>query len=112
MEHELLDPDSEETAIQIVTKRGDSFDIGEAAGPPPLNSDQHIINLIQNPDKLASILDIDEVQAANIRAVLAALGSGASVKMLEKHLGTPLAGGIGGFLAGILASKVIKKEKK
>ncbi len=108
----VLDPNSEERQIQpIVKNRGDSFDIGNINGAP-INSSPEIIRVLQNPDQLAALLGVSVAQAENIRAVLVGGGAALSTKYLSKHFGSAVAGALGGFLAGMVADKVISPKKR
>ena len=100
--------DEEQQQIQaIVKQRGDSFDIGSTS----LTTKQpDIITILQNPGQLAGILDINEEQANNIKALIVAGGAGASSKYLSKHFGSAVAGAFGGFVAGLVADKLFKKR--
>ena len=89
-----------------IIKRGDSFDIGSSQA---LTKDPDVINILQNPNQLAQLLDINEQQAENIRAAIVGGGAGVSVKFLSKHFGSPIAGAFGGFVAGIIADRLFKK---
>jgi len=93
-----------------MVRRGDSFDIGgggQQGSQAITNPD--IINILQNPNQLAQMLNITEEQAENIRAAIVAGGAGLSSKFLSKHFGSSVAGAIGGFLGGFIADKLFKK---
>ena len=91
-----------------VQRRGDSFDIGDIT-EAPVEQDA-IIRIMQNPGQLQDILNITESQAENISATITGVGSGLAAKYLGKHFGNAVAGGFGGFLAGLVAEKVMGKR--
>jgi hypothetical protein len=99
-----------------VARRGDGFDIGEESpkfgqsGNQSRMPQEQVINIIQNPSKLAEMLDLTEEQAKNVAAVIAAGGAGVIHKLLADHLGSEIAGAIGGFLGGYVAKKVVRKK--
>ena len=103
-----LDTDEEQNTIQAIVKhRGDSFDIGSTS----LTKHPDIITILQNPTQLAGILDINEEQANNIRALIVGGGAGLSSKYLSKTFGSAVAGAFGGLVAGLLAEKIFKPRK-
>lgn len=110
----VLDPNSEEH--QLVKNRGDSFDIGNIVTRSPTTnpniSSPEIIRVLQNPDQLAALLGVSVAQAENIKAMLVGGGAALSTKYLSKHFGSAVAGALGGFLAGMIADKVINPNKK
>jgi len=89
-----------------VVKRGDSFDIGEVG-----QGQQEIISaVIQNPEKLAELLNLTEEQANNIRSLITGAGAGLSSKFLATALGEEIAGALGGFIGGFVAKRVIGRK--
>jgi len=88
-----------------LVRRGDSFDIGELTESP--EEQDTLIRIVQNPQQLQELLNIDEAQAENIRAVLTGAGAGLAHKYLSKHFGDAVAGGFGGFIGGLIANKVL-----
>jgi len=95
----------------LVQRRGDSFDIGEYLPQNVPNVPQDdVFRIIQNPEQLQDLLNINEEQAANIRAVITGAGAGLAHKYLSKPFGDAVAGGLGGLIGGIIASKLLRKE--
>ena len=94
----------------ITRRRGDSFDIGELVESP--QERDIIVRVLENPDRLAEMLNITETQAGNISAAITGAGAGLASKYLGKHFGNAVAGGFGGFLAGLIAEKMLGKVKQ
>jgi hypothetical protein len=110
----MLDPSEEEIkqALEIIknrslARRNDSFDIGEEIVNVEPQSD-NVINIIQNPSKLADMLGLSERQAENVSAIITGGVAGASSKFLSKYIGEELAGAIGGFLGGYVSKRAVK----
>ena len=101
-----LDTVRENISRELVRRRGDSFDIGELTQGP--QEQDMIVRIMQNPTQLQDLLNINEEQAENIRAVLVGAGAGVSTKYLSKHFGSSVAGAFGAFLSGIIADKIMK----
>ena len=101
-----LDAIREKVGHELV-RRGDSFDIGELAKSS--QEQDIIVKIMQNPSQLQELLNIDEAQAENIKAVLTGAGAGLASKYLAKHFGDAVAGGFGGFVGGIIAQKLLGK---
>ena len=85
-----------------IVKRGDSFDIGteEVIGP------NGIIEILQNPKQLASMLNLTDKQALNVRSLVVGAGTGGIHRLLSQQLGDEVAGAIGGLLSGYLSRKI------
>ena len=94
-------------SLAVLFIPGDSFDIGSTS----LTKHPDIITILQNPTQLAGILDINEEQANNIRALIVGGGAGLSSKYLSKTFGSAVAGAFGGLIAGLLAEKIFKPRK-
>lgn len=105
-EEQALETQEVGSRAPAIVSRGDSFDIGNQGSAV---QNPQIINILQNPNALAQLLNINADQAENIRAAIVGGGAGLSTKYLSKHFGSPIAGAFGGFLAGLLADKVFKK---
>ena len=67
---------------------------------------QGLMELAQNPSALGEQLNLSPQQAQNVKALIAAAGSGAGVKWLGKAFGDELAAAMGGAAAAFLAKKV------
>lgn len=90
-----------------VIRRGDSFDIG--TGGTGQESDKSLVEILQNPTQLASMLSLTDKQAENVRATITAAGAGLSSKFLASTFGDEIAGAIGGFLGGYVAKRIFKR---
>ena len=106
-------PDNEEVSHtlqvigdHIVQNRGDSFDIGES----PSIREPQIIEIIQNPEKLANMFGLTKEQVQNVRAAITGAGAGAASKFLSQYFGEEIAGAFGGFVGGMLSKKVFKDK--
>ena len=107
-EHTLGPVEYERTTGQeIVKRRGDAFDIGEITGST--SERDMIIKIMENPQRLAEMLGLDEKQAENIRATLTGAGAGLSSKFLSQFFGEEISGAVGGFLGGYIARRIIGK---
>lgn len=103
-----LDTINERVGHELIKRRGDSFDIGEITESP--QEQDIIVRVLQNPRQLADMLNVTEEQANNISAVITGAGAGLASKYLGKHFGNAVAGGFGGFLAGLVAEKIMGKR--
>lgn len=65
-----------------------------------------LMNLAQNPGKLAQQFSLTTNQTQNVKALLVAAASGGSVKYLGRHFGDELAAIIGAGGAAYLAKKM------
>ena len=92
---------------ELVSRRGDSFDIGSLAESS--QEQDIIVKALQNPGQLQDLLNIDETQLENIKAVLTGAGAGLASKYLARHFGSAIAGGFGGFVGGLIAEKLLGK---
>ena len=92
---------------EIVSRRGDSFDIGHDSHA--LVPHDQIIRILQNPKQLADMLNLSEAQAENLKAAITGAGAGLSSKILSQHFGDEIAGMIGGFLGGYVAKRFIRR---
>lgn len=101
-----LDTTKEKTG-ELVRRRGDGFDIGELV---PQEQDM-IVKIMQNPQQLQDLLNLNEKQAENIKALVTGAGAGIASKYLAKHFGDAVAGGFGGFVGGLIANKLLGKEE-
>lgn len=88
-----------------ITRRGDSFDIGEDI-PEDNEVPASLANI--NPQQLISNLNLTPEQAENVRALITGAGAGGGYKFLSKYLGDEVAGAIGGFLGAYVAKRVVK----
>lgn len=88
-----------------LVRRGDSFDIGNIAE----SQDQQdiLVRVMQNPDKLADMLGLNENQAENIRSLIVGAGTGGIHKLMNKHLGSEVSAMLGGFISGYVARKIL-----
>lgn len=92
-----------------LTTRGDSFDIGNNPQSQALTKDPAITNILQDPNALAQLLNINEEQAENIKSVIVGAGAGAAYKYLGKYFGGEIAAMFGAFASSLIARKVIGK---
>lgn len=90
---------------RITTERGDSFDIGKFREIEPAPD---MTDLLSNPQKLISSFNLSEKQAENVRSLIVAGGTGGIYKLLSRHLGSEIAGILGGFLSAYIAKRFIK----
>ena len=93
-----------------VQTRGDSFDIGENINEQSFGGDSQIIEILQNPAKLAQSLNLTKKQAENIAAMITGGGAGVSSKYLSQYFGNEIAGAIGGLIGGHIARKLMKER--
>ena len=90
--------------------RGDSFDIGDEREFREVSDSKDLISqLVSNPKQLISSLGLTETQAENVAAIITAGSAGAAYKYLSRHIGSELAGAIGGFLGAYVAKRLIGK---
>ena len=108
-EEKDLDIVREQVGRELARRRGDSFDIGEFAEPS--QEQDLIVRIMQDPSQLQNLLNITEGQAENITAAITGAGAGLASKYLGKHFGNAVAGGFGGFLAGLVAEKIMGKGR-
>ena len=85
-----------------VIRRGDSFDIGTE------QAESQILEILQNPTQLASMLNLTEKQASNIVSIMAGGGAGLSHKFLSEHIGDELAAAVGGFIGAYIGKRIFK----
>ena len=91
-----------------VAKRNDSFDIGGNPGNTAIAaSSPEIISIFNNPSQLASLLDVSEAQAENLRSLIVGGGTGAVYRLLNKHLGGEVSAALGGLLSAWAAKKLL-----
>lgn len=90
-----------------VIRRGDAFDIGNAEVTESGQGQDAIINILQNPGQISSMLNLTKKQEANLRSLLVGAGTGGIHRMLSEQLGDVAAGAIGGLLAGFLTQKIM-----
>ena len=95
----------------IVSRRGDSFDIGQHDSQAMVPHDQ-VIRILQNPGQLAGLLNLTEEQAENIKGLITGAGAGLSSKYLANTFGDEIAGMIGGFIGGYVSRRVLGKKKR
>ena len=95
---------------EVTRRRGDSFDIGELAETEQ-EPENAIIKIVQNPKQLAELLNINEAQAENIKAVITGAGAGLASKYLARHFGGAVAGAFGGFIGGLISQKLFDKKE-
>jgi len=89
-----------------VIPRGDSFDIGYGGGSGGGGNDA-LTDLIANPQQLAERLRLTPAQAQNIRSLIVGGGTGAIHRFLADYFGDEVAAGVGGFISGIIARKMM-----
>ena len=89
------------TEERAIVKRGDSFDIGEVSNQPEI-----ISTIIQNPEKLTELLDLNAEQLNNIKSIITGAGAGLSSKFLSNALGDEIAGAVGGFIGGYISKRL------
>ena len=92
---------------EIITRRGDSFDIGNIVTTP--QEKDIITRALQNPEQLAEMLNLDEAQARNVKSIITGAGAGLSSKFLSSTFGDEIAGAFGGFLGAYVARRLIGK---
>lgn len=95
-----------------IVSRGDGFDVpGFQNQQPGFNQQPQGISIGGgqiNPLEILNGMDLNQYQAENIRAIIAGAGAGLATKWLSRHIGSSLAAGIGGAVAGMLADKITK----
>ena len=62
-----------------------------------------------NPATINNILNTSPKQAKNVRTAIGMAGTGVAGHYLGDRIGEPLANAIGGFIAGWIAVKFLKK---
>ena len=107
--------DEDDSSLDVIRTRelqvrGDSFDIGDKS-EGPMQEQDIIVRIMQNPSQLQDLLNVSDEQAGNISSAITGIGAGLAAKYLGKHCGGAVAGGFGGFLAGMIAEKIIGKDK-
>lgn len=99
--------------MEQLPRRGDSFDLGGEQGEAsvePGEGGTELTTMLDNPERLMQVFNLDQKQVKNVRAILVAAGSGAAHKYLATLIGGPLAGAVGGFLSGLIADKIIPRR--
>ena len=86
--------------------RGDSFDTGIGIEEEPTDL---IANLLSNPGQLMNSLDLTPTQAENIASILTGGVAGLGYKFLAKHIGSELAGAVGGYLGAYVSRRVVRR---
>lgn len=71
------------------------------------NMSAALVQLIGNPSAIKNKLDLNPEQTTNLKALIVAAGSGASMKWLSKHFGDEVAAGLGAIGAAYLAKKLL-----
>lgn len=66
-----------------------------------------LTRFLSNPEGLSRQFNLTPAQVANVRAILGGAGAGFSIRVLGPIIGEQLAGALGGFLAPILARKIV-----
>ena len=112
MNGRVLTPEEEvQLALNTLNKhgvsRGDSFDIGTDVEEYGGGGSDMLTKLISNPKGLIGNLDVTPKQAENIRSVIVGGGTGLAHKYLSRTFGDEIAGGIGGFISGWIAKKLV-----
>ena len=93
-----------------VTRRGDSFDIGETGQASISEGGQGVglASLMQNPESFIGALSLTSEQAKNVRSIVVGSGAGIGHRLLADIVGDELAGAAGGFVAGYLIKKYMR----
>ena len=108
--------DSELTrALEVIQKhsapvRNDSFDIGTPGqnNQSIQTSQDPIIEIITNPEKLNTVLNLTPRQLRNIRSILIAAGTGSAHKYLSNLIGDEPAAILGAGLSAYLVKRLVK----
>lgn len=94
--------------VPVRPRRGDSFDIGSGE-EQIMGSNQDLGTLLSNPGALIGALGLTPTQAANLRSLIVAGGTGAVHRFLSDHFGDEISGAIGGFVSGYVAKRIVKR---
>ncbi len=96
-----------ETIQKHSVRRGDGFDVG-GAGTVQDTGGKANLSALLNPQTLMQTLNLTQVQAENIRSLIVGGGTAGIYKLLNKHLGSELAGAIAGLASGYVAKRIVK----
>jgi len=95
-----------ETIRKHSVPRGDGFDVGSAGTAQ--DTGKANMSALLNPQALMQTLNLTQIQAENIRSLIVGGGTAGIYKILNKHLGSELAGMIAGLASGYVAKRIVK----